>query len=99
MGSYVEEEQDYGKRLLPHIVDSVASESPDRIVYSIVNNPDDANTIKHITADTFAKAIDKTAWWLRSLVGAQSSVLPVDYIGPRKYTTVILKTGLQLYSY
>jgi hypothetical protein len=74
----------YGKRLLPHIVDGVASQSPDRIVYSIVNDPDDANVIKQITADTFAKAIDKTAWWLRSLVGARSSVLPVGYIGPRK---------------
>ena len=84
MGSYVEEKQDYGRRLLPHIVDDVASEFPDRIVYSIVNNPDDPNDTKHITAAAFAKAIDKTAWWLNSLVGAQTSVLPVGYIGPRK---------------
>ena len=84
MGSYVEEKQDYGRRLLPQIVDDVASESPERIVYSIVNNPDSAHDIKHITASTFAKAVDKTAWWLKSLVGAQTSVLPVGYIGPRK---------------
>ena len=84
MGSRVEEKQDYGRRLLPHIVDDVASESPDRIGYSIVNNPDDANNTKHITASAFAKAIDKTAWWLSSFVGAQTSVLPVGYIGPRK---------------
>jgi hypothetical protein len=98
MGSYLEQKQDYGRRLLPQIVDDVASESPRRIVYSIVNNPDDANATKHITASTFAKAIDKTAWWLRSLVGAQSSVLPVGYIGPRKSTMAVLKTGLQLYA-
>jgi len=84
MGSYVEEKQDYGRRLLPQIVDDVASSSPERIVYSIVNNPDNAHDIKHITASAFAKAIDKTAWWLNSLVGAQTSVLPVGYIGPRK---------------
>ena len=84
MGSYIEDKQDYGRRLLPHIVDDVASQSPDRIVYSIVNNPDDALSIKHITASTFAKAVDKTAWWLRSLLGTQTPVLPVGYIGPRK---------------
>ena len=84
MGSYVEDRQEYGRRLLPHIVDGVASDTPDRIVYSIVDHPDDAQDIKHITASAFAKAIDKTAWWLNSLVGAQTSVLPVGYIGPRK---------------
>lgn len=84
MGSYVEKKQDYGRRLLPQIVDDVASESPERIVYSIVNNPDSAHDIKHITASAFAKAVDKTAWWLNSLVGAQTSVLPVGYIGPRE---------------
>jgi hypothetical protein len=80
----MEDRQEYGRRLLPHIVDEVASESPDRIVYSIVDDPDDAHDIRHITASAFAKAIDKTAWWLNSLVGAQTSVLPIGYIGPRK---------------
>ena len=84
MGSYVEEKQDYGRRLLPQIVDDVASGSPERIVYSIVNSPDNAHDTEHITASTFARAVDKTAWWLNSLVGAQTSVLPVGYIGPRK---------------
>lgn len=84
MGSYVEDRQDYGRRLLPHIVDEVASESPNRIVYSIVDNPDDAHDIKHIAASAFAKAIDKTAWWLNSLVEPHNSVLPIGYIGPRK---------------
>lgn len=93
MGSYVEDRQDYGRRLLPHIVDAVASETPDRIVYSIVHNPDDARDIKHITASAFAKAIDKTAWWLNSLVGARTSVLPVGYIGPRKSAIRYHKTG------
>ena len=84
MGSYVVEKQDYGRRLLPRIVDEVASQFPGRIVYSIVNNPDDARDTKHITASAFAKAVDKTAYWLNSLVEAQTSVLPVGYIGPRK---------------
>ena len=99
MGSYVEEKQDYGRRLLPRIVDDVASEFPDRIVYSIVNNPDDAHATKHITASAFAKAVDKTAWWLKSLVGAQTSVLPVGYIGPRELAMCcrhVVKTGPQL---
>jgi len=99
MGSYVEEKQDYGRRLLPHIVDDVASEFPDRIFYSIVNNPDDAHVTKHITASAFAKAVDKTAWWLNSIVGAQTSVLPVGYIGPRELAICcrhVVKTDPQL---
>ena len=96
MGSHVEDRQDYGRRLLPHIVDAVASETPDRIVYSIVHNPDDTRDIKHITASAFAKAINKTAWWLNSLVGAQTSVLPVGYVGPRKSANRYHKTGPQV---
>lgn len=87
MGSYSEGKQEYGRRLLPQIVDDVAAKSPDRIVYSMLKSLDDADNISHITASAFARAIDKTAWWLKSLVGETSSILSLGYIGPRKSAT------------
>lgn len=84
MGSYSERKPDYGRRLLPQILDDVVSTTPDRIVYSVLNSACGSHQLKHITASAFAKAIDKTAWWLKSLVGAHSTIQPVGYIGPRE---------------
>jgi hypothetical protein len=85
MGSIHGETQDYGRRLLPQILDEVAMVCPDRIVYSVSDSRHGSFQLRHITASAFAKAIDKTAWWLTSLVGSHSSIQSVGYIGPREF--------------
>lgn len=37
----------------------------------------------------FARAVDKTAWWLRDQVGTPDSVQPVAYIGPRTFSRYV----------
>lgn len=74
----------YGKRLIPQILDSLASAEPDRIIYSLATFPDISHEFRHISARTFAKAVDKTAWWLQNQIGRPISIHTVGYIGPRK---------------
>ena len=75
---------DYGKRLIPQILDSLALTEPDRIIYSVATFSNTALEFRHISARTFAKAVDKTAWWLHSQVGKPTSIQTVGYVGPRK---------------
>jgi len=70
----VDSSLEYGKRLIPQILDRQASADPDRIVYSIAACSDDSREFRHISARAFAKAVDKTAWWLHDRVGTQNGV-------------------------
>ena len=81
----VKANRDYGRRLIPRILDSVAALSPERIVYTVLNLVDGKYQLQHITASIFAKAVDKTAWWLQSQIGDGHGIRPVGYIGPRRF--------------
>lgn len=74
---------EYGKRLIPQILDSLASEDPDRIIYSVATFSDNSHDFHHISARAFTKAVDKTAWWLYGQVGKPACIQTVGYIGPR----------------
>ncbi len=78
---------DYGKRLIPQILDDLAATQPDRIMYSIAKFTGPAHDFRHISARTFAKAVDKTAWWLRNQTGTPITIETVGYIGPRMLET------------
>lgn len=75
---------EYGKRLIPQILDNLASTEPHRIVYSLATFSDDSHEFLHISARTFANAVNRTAWWLRKRAGKPTSIQTVGYIGPRK---------------
>ncbi len=81
---------EYGKRLIPQILDSLASAEPDRIIYSVATFSDTSHGFRHISARTFARAVDKTAWWLRNQVGKPTLIQTVGYIGPRKPSSLAL---------
>ncbi|KAI8937883.1 hypothetical protein NX059_005570 [Plenodomus lindquistii] len=79
-----------GRRLLPQIVDNLASTDPDRIIYSITSLNDDLLSFHDITARQFAIAVDKTAWWLVDQLGASASIQPVGYIGQHDIRHILL---------
>ncbi|KXT02248.1 hypothetical protein AC578_5081 [Pseudocercospora eumusae] len=85
--------QDYGRRLIPQILDDVAAVDPDRIVYSVAHFVDGCRDFRHITARSFARAVDKTAWWLQSQVAASSTIQPLGYIGPHDLRYILLAYG------
>lgn len=74
----------YGRRLLPQIMDSLAEMEPDRVVFSLTSISNVSMAARQISAQTFANAVDKTAWWLHTRVGTPELIEPVGYIGPRK---------------
>lgn len=59
----------YGERLIPQILDRLAASDPDRTVYSVAEFSGDSPQFRHTSARNFAKAVDKTAWWIREKVG------------------------------
>ncbi|KAM5432753.1 putative NRPS-like protein biosynthetic cluster [Microsporum ferrugineum] len=80
----------YGKRLIPQIMDELAATQPERIIFSLATLSGDSLVFRDITAHAFNKAVDKTAWWLRSQVGKPDSIQPVGYIGPHDLRHVLL---------
>lgn len=74
----------YGKRLIPQIMDNLAATDPTRTVFSLTVGSENGLTLRNVSALEFAKAVDRTAWWLQNKVGRSTSVQPVGYIGPRK---------------
>ncbi|KAL8995489.1 MAG: hypothetical protein Q9169_004783 [Polycauliona sp. 2 TL-2023] len=85
----------YGKRLIPQILDALAAAEPDRIIYTIARLSDSNTDFVHINAGTFAKAVDKTAWWLQGQTNnaqGQKTNTPqvVGYIGPHDIRHILL---------
>ncbi|KAI1361904.1 Pyoverdine/dityrosine biosynthesis protein-domain-containing protein [Xylaria arbuscula] len=80
----------YGRRLLPHIMDSLALEEPSRIVFSLPTYDGDSFSLRDISAHVFAQAVNKLCWWLRRKAGKSNSVLPIGYIGPSDLRYVLL---------
>jgi len=86
----VAKEPEYGHRLVPQIMDSLAVAEPNRVVFSLAKVTDNILDFQTITARQFSKAIDKTAWWLHNLVGKSESVQPLGYIGPHDLRHVLI---------
>ncbi|MCJ1283549.1 hypothetical protein MMC26_002879 [Xylographa opegraphella] len=80
----------YGKRLIPQIMDNLASTEPDRIIYSIAISSDIACGFRHVSARAFVNAVDKTAWRLHNQIGESSVIQTVGYIGPHDLRHILL---------
>ncbi|PWY83843.1 transferase family protein [Aspergillus sclerotioniger CBS 115572] len=80
----------YGKRLIPQIMDNLAATEPERTVFSLTTLSGGSLGFRHISASTFTRAVDKTAWWLRGQLGKLDSIQPVGYIGPHDLRHVLL---------
>ena len=76
--------QQYGRRLIPHIVDDLARSDPERIVYSFPKSQDVSQGFRDVSARELAHAVDKVAWWLHNEIGKSSSFETIGYIGPRE---------------
>ncbi|KAJ3519615.1 hypothetical protein NM208_g14059 [Fusarium decemcellulare] len=75
----------YGNRLIPQILDDLASAEPGRILYSTAKSSDLSQSFRDVSARAFTKAVDKTAWLLRRELGENPEIRAVGYIGPRGF--------------
>ncbi|KAG0155713.1 hypothetical protein PDIDSM_2886 [Penicillium digitatum] len=80
----------YGRRLIPQIMDGLAVIEPERTVFSLASLSNGLVELNPISARQFAKAVDKTAWWLHDQAGIPDSVQPVAYIGPHDLRHLLL---------
>lgn len=68
---------DYGRRLLPAVIDDAAVNNPDHVVYTIPLT----DGFREISHKTFANAINRAAWWLENSLGRSVSFEAIGYMG------------------
>lgn len=61
----IDSSPNYGRRIIPQILDSLAATEPERIVYSIATFPESGPKFQEISARALAQAVNKTAWWIK----------------------------------
>ena len=73
---------DYGRRLLPVLVDEISRDDPERVFVSepLSSNPEDG--FRNVTYRSFANAINKVAWWLEEKLGKGQNFEVLAYTGP-----------------
>jgi acyl-coenzyme A synthetase/AMP-(fatty) acid ligase len=81
-----------GKRLMPVVLDEVAMQDPERVFVSVPKSSDLSEGYTDINYSTFAKAVNKCAWWLREQLGENSIPKTILYMGPLdvRYLVIIL---------
>lgn len=77
-----EDGPEYGRRLIPTLVDELAASKPDHIYALIPRNQDFIGGFENLTYRTLARAIDRAAFWIESKVGKSVDFETIAYIGP-----------------
>lgn len=90
-----------GERLLPSLVDEIATTDPDRVLYSVPKTKDLKDGFQDISAKTFARAVDRCSWHLHDNLGRDDNFSTLMYMGPQDLVYGILvlaciKTGYKL---
>lgn len=94
-----------GCRLLASVIDSHATNDPERVWASMPKDNDDLSKgFVDLTYKQFANAINHASWWLQEhLHGASNSFETLAYTGPKDLRYPILavaalKVGKQVYN-
>jgi len=78
--------KDFGRRLIPTILDDYARDEPGRPLYSIPLTDNVADGFRVVSALQTVNAISRTAWWLEKELGRGTSAEKIGYIGtPRMF--------------
>lgn len=77
-----EDGPEYGRRLIPTLVDALAASTPDRIYASIPRNQDFTGGFDDVTYQALARAIDRVAFWIENKVGKSVDFETIAYLGP-----------------
>ncbi|RAL07159.1 thioester reductase domain-containing protein [Aspergillus homomorphus CBS 101889] len=81
-----------GRRLMPAVLDEVAENDPQRVFVSVPKSANLADGFQDITYGTFARVVNKCAWWIREQLGEDSIPKTMLYMGPLdvRYLIIIL---------
>lgn len=72
----------YGHVLIPDQLDNLARSDPDHVFASLPRSATFADGLYDITFRTFARAVNRVAWWLESTLGKSTTFETIAYIGP-----------------
>ncbi len=94
---------EYGRRLVPVIIDEAARDTPDRTYAAIPRSSDLSEGFQDITYKRFANAINRVSFWLDSQFGKSDAPETFAYAGPKdlRYTILTvaaIKTGCEVRS-
>lgn len=79
-----------GRRLLPALVDKIASEDPDRIIYSFMKTKDPAEGFHDVSSRALARAVDGCAWHIEEHLGRGTNFPTLLYMGPQDLTYAVV---------
>ncbi|KAF7949957.1 hypothetical protein EAE96_007263 [Botrytis aclada] len=79
----------YGRRLPPVLLDEIAAEDPERVLYSVARTDNMREGFRDINYKTVANAVNRCAHWLREMLGTEKSRV-FCYLGPLDLRYVIL---------
>ncbi|KAI9660744.1 MAG: putative NRPS-like protein biosynthetic cluster [Alyxoria varia] len=107
-GSQARPSTDHGTRLLPTLIDSIASHSPTRLFTSFPKTTRPEGGLRDVTYAELARAVDKCSWFLYEHLGSRHGYENgggseiVAYMGPAdlRYQIVVLagmKTGIRIF--
>ncbi|KAG9944022.1 acetyl-CoA synthetase-like protein, partial [Aureobasidium melanogenum] len=76
---------EYGTRLLPTLIDEIATTTPNHVYASVPKDDADLSKgFRNVTYVEFARAIDALSWWLDKTLGKADGTFPTfAYFGPR----------------
>ena len=87
--SEVPSQPEYGKRLLPQVVDEIARSGPDRIYASFPLSVDLSKGFHDVTFRNMAQAANHLAWWLEAHFGRSTNSETVAYMGVPDLRTAV----------
>ena len=92
---------DYGRRLIPHLIDERANKDWKQPFTSLSRSADPIDGFDDITYRQFANAINHCAWWMQSVLGKSHEYNTIAYTGPSdiRYgilTIAAIKTGFKV---
>ncbi|OIW22562.1 acetyl-CoA synthetase-like protein [Coniochaeta ligniaria NRRL 30616] len=79
----IRHDEDAGRRLLPHVIDELAQQEPERILYEFPTENDVTLPYTKVTARQYATAINRAAWALEGALGRGTGSPTVGYTGPQ----------------
>lgn len=73
---------EYGKRLLPHVLDERARTNPEHVFAVVPKTSNLADGFREITIKSFARAVNEVAHRIDSTVGRSTQFDTMAYLGP-----------------
>ena len=94
----VQHTADYGRRLIPNLIDEYARKVPDKTYCFVARSLQVEDGFEAISYSRFANAINRCSFWMEAELGRGQNFDTVAYLGPFDLRTAILivaaiKTG------